>query len=93
MKTGCRQDDCRICRDRPATLVEDKGFRRIVNALDPRYTLPSRRKLTRTLLPDLYWEQYGQLKSELDGASPVAYFELSSASPAAYAMLPSKERH
>ena len=56
----------------PFSVVEDKGFRRIVNALDPRYTLPSRRTLTRSLLPDLYWEQYRQLKTELDAAEFVA---------------------
>lgn len=36
------------------SVVEDKGFRRLVHGLDPRYGLPSRRELTRKHLPEMY---------------------------------------
>lgn len=38
----------------PAKIVEDVGFKRLVATLDPRYHLPSRRVIMRTLLPAKY---------------------------------------
>lgn len=36
------------------SIVENKGFKKLINLLDSRYTLPSRRTIGRTILPDLY---------------------------------------
>lgn len=38
----------------PASIVEDKGFVSLINVLDPRYALPSRRTISRSLLPRRY---------------------------------------
>ena len=38
----------------PLSVVEDKGFKKLVNGLNPRYDLPSRREIGRTLLPSIY---------------------------------------
>ena len=45
----------------PTSIVEDAGFKKLVAALDPRFALPSRRTLTRSLLP----EYYGSVKGIL----------------------------
>ncbi|XP_005095893.1 zinc finger BED domain-containing protein 1-like [Aplysia californica] len=52
----------------PFTVVEDRGFHTLMNAMDPRYSLPSRRELTRTLIPNLYREEYANLQKELNDA-------------------------
>ncbi|XP_043867502.1 E3 SUMO-protein ligase ZBED1-like [Drosophila mojavensis] len=39
---------------RPFSVVENKGFRHLVKALDPRYELPSRSKLRDSCMTDLY---------------------------------------
>lgn len=38
----------------PISIVEDKGFLKYTSLLDPRYEPPSRRTLTRRLLPQIY---------------------------------------
>ena len=40
----------------PFSIVEDVGFVRFVTALEPRYSLPSRKYLTSTILPQIYNE-------------------------------------
>ena len=35
----------------PFLIVENVGFKRLVSALEPRYSLPSRRFITETILP------------------------------------------
>lgn len=47
------------------SIVEDKGFRSFVLGLDPRYTLPSRREITRKLLPTKYELARKELYDEL----------------------------
>ncbi|KAK3865123.1 hypothetical protein Pcinc_029238 [Petrolisthes cinctipes] len=49
----------------PMSIVEDRGFRKFVHGLDPRYILPSRRDLTRKHIPNKYHEVVQQLKNEL----------------------------
>ena len=39
---------------RPYSLVESTHFRRLVRALDPRYTIPSRKHFSDEAVPDLY---------------------------------------
>uniref|UniRef100_A0A915LFE9 Transposase n=1 Tax=Meloidogyne javanica TaxID=6303 RepID=A0A915LFE9_MELJA len=44
-----------ICVDlQPLSIVENIGFRRFVNELQPRYKIPSRSQVTRTLLPQMF---------------------------------------
>lgn len=56
----------------PLSIVEDKGFRKFVNGLDPRYVLPSRRDLTRKHLPSMYDHAVKRLKDQLKEASYVS---------------------
>lgn len=42
----------------PMSIIEDNGFRSFVLGLDPRYALPSRREITRKLLPtNMSWRE------------------------------------
>ena len=50
----------------PLSIVDDMGFRKFVHALDPRYILPSRRDLTRRLLPAKYEDAVNNLKKDLE---------------------------
>ncbi|KAJ8963867.1 hypothetical protein NQ314_005325 [Rhamnusium bicolor] len=51
-----------ICKDfQPISVVEDIGFKNLIKELEPRYNLPSRRTIGRTLLPDAY----SQIKTKL----------------------------
>jgi len=44
-----------ICVDlQPLSIVENIGFRRLVNELQPRYKIPSRSQVTRNLLPQMF---------------------------------------
>ncbi|XP_005102535.1 zinc finger BED domain-containing protein 4 [Aplysia californica] len=45
----------------PFSIVEDRGFLRFVKGLDPKYSLPSRRTLTRSLLPQLYIDEQAKV--------------------------------
>lgn len=38
----------------PFSIVENRGFQKLVKFLDSRYTLPSRRTIERTLIPNIY---------------------------------------
>ena len=38
----------------PMSVVEDEGFRRLLEHLEPRYSLPSRKYFSETALPDQY---------------------------------------
>lgn len=40
--------------DQPFSVVEDIGFRRLIQHIEPRYTLPSRRYFAETSLPAMY---------------------------------------
>lgn len=44
-----------ICWDlQPFSIVEDKGFRALVNHLEPRYTIPSRNHFATKVIPEMY---------------------------------------
>ena len=49
----------------PLSVVEDKGFRNLVQALDPRYKIVSRKHLTSNLLPTKYGEEKAKLIIDL----------------------------
>lgn len=56
----------------PYSIVEDKGFRKLVEVLNPGYTLPSRQKIRYDLMPELYLCAKSQLASMLDNIINVA---------------------
>lgn len=47
----------------PFSVVEDTGFRKFVEDLNPPYQLPSRKTITETLLPAAYEAAYNELKN------------------------------
>ena len=40
--------------DQPLSVVDNMGFRRLLNILEPRYEVPGRRYITETMLPNLH---------------------------------------
>ena len=38
----------------PFSIVEDTGFTALINHLDPRYDIPSRKYFSTTLIPEMY---------------------------------------
>ena len=56
----------------PISVVEDAGFRKLVKYLDPRYTMVSRKHLSKKLLPTRYHEEKANLIITLQKAEFVA---------------------
>lgn len=56
----------------PLSIVEDKGFRSFTNALNPSYILPSRKTLSKSLIPQLYDKTRAALQERIDKASAVS---------------------
>ena len=56
----------------PISVVEDTGFLRYTSLLDPRYELPSRRTISRRLLPEKYEAVKKSLKQKLQKISPIS---------------------
>ena len=56
----------------PFSVVDDMGFQRYSKALDPRYPLPSRTKLSTSLLPDCYKEEKQKVFDALQEATAVS---------------------
>ncbi|XP_045104974.1 E3 SUMO-protein ligase ZBED1-like [Portunus trituberculatus] len=56
----------------PLTIVENEGFTDYSHGLNPRYELPSRRELTRTLLPLLYKNESEKVKKELSTSNYIS---------------------
>ena len=56
----------------PFSVVEDGGFRKFVQGLDPRYSLPCRKTITSNLLPMKYEEAKRHLMEELQHVDDVA---------------------
>lgn len=62
-----------ICKDfQPISVVEDIGFKNLIKELEPRYNLPSRRTIGRTLLPNTYSQIKTKLMSILNATKYVA---------------------
>lgn len=53
-------------------MVEDAGFRALVNELDPQYVLPSRKTITDTLLSDMYQDDRDKLTTLLSQVDHLA---------------------
>lgn len=56
----------------PSSVVEDEGFKEFVRILDPRYKLPSKRKVMRSLLIQRYETAKDNLHKELQEVESVA---------------------
>ena len=51
---------------RPFTLVENEGFRDLMNTVDPRYTIPSRSVFARNVIPNVFEEVKRNLKADIE---------------------------
>lgn len=61
-----------IVRDlQPMSVVEDEGFQAFVKALDPRYKLPSRKKMTERYLVNMFDECKDKVRATLQNAPNV----------------------
>lgn len=49
----------------PLSLVEDKEFKKLLKLLNPNYSLPSRKTLSNSLLPELYLKIHASVKEAL----------------------------
>lgn len=56
----------------PFSVVENDGFRDFVNALDPRFNIPSRMTLSKNYLQNLYAGEIKKLKMDLAAAEYIA---------------------
>lgn len=56
----------------PSSVVEDKGFKKFVKILDPRYEIPSRRTVMRKILPEKYKDIKIKLKEKIDSTTHLA---------------------
>lgn len=56
----------------PRSIVENDGFRKLVQGLNPRYQLPSRRVVARTLLPSLCECEVKKLNNDLGEAKYIS---------------------
>lgn len=55
-----------ICKDMvPIYTVEKRGFCELVQTLDPRYEMPSRKHITKVVLPDLYDACRAKVEAEI----------------------------
>lgn len=62
-----------VCIDfQPFSIVENKGFLRLLKHIEPRYTAPSIKTLSNTILKDMYSEVTNYVKCELGAAQCVA---------------------
>ncbi|ROL46082.1 Zinc finger BED domain-containing protein 4 [Anabarilius grahami] len=62
-----------IAKDlRPYSVVENQGFRTMLQVLEPRYTLPSRRYFSETAVPALYSECKDHILESLSNTDRVA---------------------
>lgn len=56
----------------PFSIVEDKGFKKFINLLDPKYILPSTYTVSEKLLKEVYVDAYKKLNLELASVQYVA---------------------
>ncbi|XP_078489374.1 LIM and SH3 protein isoform X2 [Ciona intestinalis] len=57
----------------PISMVENEGFRRLLNELQPSYVVPSDKYITRTILPDIYSSVKQKVQHSLkNAAGPVS---------------------
>ena len=51
----------------PYSFVEDKGFKELMQQLEPRYEIPHRTTFSRSIIPTIYGEVKQQIKFKLTG--------------------------
>lgn len=51
--------------NQPFSIVEDDGFKRLINYLEPRYEIPNRTYFSRTFIPDLYEKEFQLLQKKV----------------------------
>ncbi len=51
--------------NQPFSIVEDSGFKALIKSLEPRYSLPSRRYITETVIPIITEEITVKVEAEL----------------------------
>ncbi|GFS26290.1 zinc finger BED domain-containing protein 1 [Elysia marginata] len=62
-----------ICFDtQPFSIVLDRGFRKFIQTLDPRYEIPGRKKITHVIIPRLYKREEEAVKKELENTEHIA---------------------
>ena len=62
-----------ICKDlRPYSVVENEGFKKMVNTLEPRYAIPTRKHMTEVAVPKLYEEKKSAVLELLKSTERVA---------------------
>ncbi|XP_063234924.1 E3 SUMO-protein ligase ZBED1-like [Bacillus rossius redtenbacheri] len=49
----------------PFSIVNDRGFRELINFLEPRYSIPSRKHFSKTVVPKLYADTRGKVAESL----------------------------
>ena len=60
---------CMIVTDfQPFSIVEDKGFKFVLNVMDPRYKVPSHKYFSEKVIPSMYEELRGKVKVCIDSA-------------------------
>lgn len=55
----------------PFSIVEDKGFKKFTRALNPVYSIPSRKTLSQKMIPDLYQKERASLQDRVNNAKAV----------------------
>ncbi|KAI2655629.1 Zinc finger BED domain-containing protein 4 [Labeo rohita] len=57
----------------PMSFVEDEGFRRLLEYLEPRYSLPSRKYFSETALPELYKKVCEHISKEIKDVKSMSF--------------------
>ena len=57
---------------RPYSVVDNEGFRQLLNECEPRYTIPTRRFITETAVPQLYADVKHQVTEAISSANRAA---------------------
>ncbi|XP_056269527.1 zinc finger BED domain-containing protein 4-like [Pseudoliparis swirei] len=59
------------CDFQPFSVVDDKGFRRFIHALNPMYAIPSRKTVSQGIIPGLYDRERATLQERVKKATAV----------------------
>lgn len=63
-----------ICKDmQPYSIVDDVGFRSVIQAAEPRYVMPSRKTFAEEIIPQLFAKTTEAVKSDVHNAVGVAF--------------------
>lgn len=52
---------------RPYSVVQNSGFKNLIQVLEPKYTIPSRQHFSEKVIPEIYTKVSAELKKELKG--------------------------